>query len=1042
MLARLIRVIVSMLIASAACFSVEAAQEDKSSGADMRRIFVQVIDSATGYSVNPQEAFINSSDVKTGLSRGRIHLDFPAAKRGSCTLTVHAHGYRSLSGVIALEGQTDRAIRFLLDPLDVPREVELNYIAALRRPDATIFLGFAVDDALGFPLEGVKVRSDPSGVEAWTDARGFFQIAVSLPPEREGDSSQTCLTFEKPGYTAEEYRQLQLWPNGDWAYQIRLRQGQGKRVINDDSARRHRLRRLPTAVASNASAPPGESSGWNASGAVLASSTSSNFTVRVPWTIRVLLTNGTIEYVSIELYCRRSLPREWFASWNNYTGGINSLKAGAVAVRTYAIGYVNNPRGSDHDICATTSCQVYGSSTSSSTDSAVNQTTSYVMVNSTFSIPRGLTEYSSENNQLGMPCGDGYTAPGGGCLYDPVCAGEPEFGHGRGMCQWGSVKWATGLKFPGNDFSDTTATNGEPRRDWIWILQHYYPNLMLVQGAPLVAGDDVRVVGISALPVRLCGDGGISNGVACPQVGSKNTGATGTIIDGPVHVVSDGLGYTWWKVQWSDNLIGWAAENWLDRVMPAQPDPPPVLAPISDVTLNEGQTLMFTATATAPDAVQLITGFEGFASGSPNGSILFRQPTFSGSTAAFLDSSPNLSSVTSNFPPGNPSTRALQANWSFNTNAWLRLTTFGASSFPNPVIDFTKALRFDVHSDRALRIGVGLRETTNSTGTPLGSDGGTTGGIEWAGVTNRSGGQPKPIRTVAAGDWTNLTFSFPDEPITNYSGGNGILSTASGLGALEHLAFVPADGIGAYNVYLDNFAVVRPRRLTFSLEPGAPSGATINPTNGAFTWTPTEAQGPVTNMVAVRVTDDGTPNQSDTKAFTVIVNEINQPPNLTTISNQIIHAGTTLRLTNSALDADIPANMPAFSLIDPPAGASIGSATGIFTWPTSDAMAGTSNNVTVRVTDGGSPPLSDAWTFAVLVALRPSLQAASGPSEGSVTLTWSAIAGKSYRIQYKHDLNESAWSDLGPPLTASGPTAMMMDTPGTSQRFYRISLVE
>jgi hypothetical protein len=32
--------------------------------------------------------------------------------------------------------------------------------------------------------------------------------------------------------------------------------------------------------------------------------------------------------------------------------------------------------------------------------------------------------------------------------------------------------------------------------------------------------------------------------------------------------------------------------------------------------------------------------------------------------------------------------------------------------------------------------------------------------------------------------------------------------------------------------------------LTFSLDPGAPVGAAINPLSGVFTWTPTEAQGP------------------------------------------------------------------------------------------------------------------------------------------------------------------------------------------------------
>ena len=35
--------------------------------------------------------------------------------------------------------------------------------------------------------------------------------------------------------------------------------------------------------------------------------------------------------------------------------------------------------------------------------------------------------------------------------------------------------------------------------------------------------------------------------------------------------------------------------------------------------------------------------------------------------------------------------------------------------------------------------------------------------------------------------------------------------------------------------------------LTFSLDPGAPTGASIDPQSGVFSWTPAEAQGPDTS---------------------------------------------------------------------------------------------------------------------------------------------------------------------------------------------------
>ena len=59
--------------------------------------------------------------------------------------------------------------------------------------------------------------------------------------------------------------------------------------------------------------------------------------------------------------------------------------------------------------------------------------------------------------------------------------------------------------------------------------------------------------------------------------------------------------------------------------------------------------------------------------------------------------------------------------------------------------------------------------------------------------------------------------------------------------------------------------------LTFSLDPGAPTGAEINPTNGVFTWTPIEADAGRTNIVSVRVTDDGVPNLSQAVSFAIVV---------------------------------------------------------------------------------------------------------------------------------------------------------------------------
>ncbi len=96
--------------------------------------------------------------------------------------------------------------------------------------------------------------------------------------------------------------------------------------------------------------------------------------------------------------------------------------------------------------------------------------------------------------------------------------------------------------------------------------------------------------------------------------------------------------------------------------------------------------------------------------------------------------------------------------------------------------------------------------------------------------------------------------------------------------------------------------------LTFSLDAGAPSGATIDPNTGAFTWTPTEGQGPGSYTLTVRVTDNGTPALSDFETITVTVAEVNAAPVLDAIGDQTVDEGTALTFTATASDPDLPAN--------------------------------------------------------------------------------------------------------------------------------------
>ena len=99
----------------------------------------------------------------------------------------------------------------------------------------------------------------------------------------------------------------------------------------------------------------------------------------------------------------------------------------------------------------------------------------------------------------------------------------------------------------------------------------------------------------------------------------------------------------------------------------------------------------------------------------------------------------------------------------------------------------------------------------------------------------------------------------------------------------------------------------------FSLGVGAPAGASVNPTNGVFRWTPTCAQATTTNTLTVWVTDSGRTNLMDAMNFTVVVRECVQP----TLGQQVLLAGqsgrvpvwliSTVPLTNLSMTLVAPA---------------------------------------------------------------------------------------------------------------------------------------
>lgn len=101
--------------------------------------------------------------------------------------------------------------------------------------------------------------------------------------------------------------------------------------------------------------------------------------------------------------------------------------------------------------------------------------------------------------------------------------------------------------------------------------------------------------------------------------------------------------------------------------------------------------------------------------------------------------------------------------------------------------------------------------------------------------------------------------------------------------------------------------------VTFSLAPGAPAGASINPTSGLCTWMPSAAGN---FSITVRATDNGSPAQTASQAVSITVNpaptlnpgSVNQPPVITLSSGplSVPHHGSVVISSAGAIAVQDP----------------------------------------------------------------------------------------------------------------------------------------
>jgi hypothetical protein len=267
-------------------------------------------------------------------------------------------------------------------------------------------------------------------------------------------------------------------------------------------------------------------------------------------------------------------------------------------------------------------------------------------------------------------------------------------------------------------------------------------------------------------------------------------------------------------------------------------------------------------------------------------------------------------------------------------------------------------------------------------GAPIGAVINTaTGVFSWTPTAAQAGTYSFGVRvTDSGGLWTQRPVTITVRPVVNAFTEAIQFTDSVVVNARPLLAALQNQTVDALTLAQFMAIATDPGdTLTFSLN-GAPTGAAINATTGAFAWTPAAAQGGAAYSFAVVVTDSG--GLSATQPITITVRQyastvdepvtvddaidINGEPLLGALASQTVDANTLLQFTATATD---PGDTLTFGLLNGPAGATLvpqpGGTGALFSWTPTVAQSGGAYSFTIVVTDSGGLSAAQPVTITV-----------------------------------------------------------------------------
>jgi peptidoglycan hydrolase-like amidase len=404
-----------------------------------------VKDQHTGFAVPGASVQVTAPNGKTStLTTGTNGKLVYVAVNGKYNFLITASGFKPIETFFSSGDETNIEANVTLDHATnaEPQVSETQLRAAANQ---TILNGYIRDANTNGPLAGAQVSA--GGKTATTDSKGYFSIQLNADAAAIAQGAtpeKIAIRFSKTGYTSHTIQNY-LIPE-TYTMKVGLNPASG--------ARTQAIEETETHVHGMFDRKESDDAQRYSETAVPQARVESALAATVPTSIRVgtscsCTTCSSVSVMSLEQYAQSGLDDEWIASWKTA-----SLQAGSIAYRTYGAWYVLHPVKTNFDIASSTCNQVWNSDVVTSCKNAAISTAGIVLVKNG-AIFRA--EYSSENNNAG--CGNGYsgtgTSNGWPCIKDERCAGRALYGHGRGMCQYGTSFWA----------SD---------KDYVWIVNHYY----------------------------------------------------------------------------------------------------------------------------------------------------------------------------------------------------------------------------------------------------------------------------------------------------------------------------------------------------------------------------------------------------------------------------------------------------------------------------------------------------------------------------------------------------------------------------------------